>query len=154
MSALRLGSDGSYGIAPPLRTNQRLSENAICRTVFVTAFFVLSTLYHVRAQKSNVFLRKILFFIIPTKTPYPSHQKLGKLPVDKRSGLWLNVIYILYKDFDGKFAPIGCSREPAVGVSRCGRFARSDSRVGPANSTLSSGARLPPLRDRTCWSLK
>ena len=41
----------------------------------------------------------------------------------------------------------GSSREPAVGVSRCGRHQRSDSRVGSVNElAFSNGTRLPPLK--------
>ena len=46
-------------------------------------------------------------------------------------------------------------REPAGGASRCGQLKRSDSRVGSVKGHgLSNGTRFPPLRDRTCWSLK
>ena len=41
-----------------------------------------------------------------------------------------------------------CLRESAVGVSRCGRFGRSPSRVGLINAQASNKARLPPLQGR------
>ena len=44
--------------------------------------------------------------------------------------------HILIKDADGKLAFPGCSREPAVGVSRCGKSWRSDSRVGSVNEPV------------------
>ena len=68
-----------------------------------------------------------LFFPFPTISFRPSDEKTENLPVDKQAGLWLNDICIYPKDNDGKFAPFGCSREPADGVSRCGRIERSDS---------------------------
>ena len=36
-------------------TNRQLSGRVLTQTVFVTAFFVLPILYHVRGKKSNVF---------------------------------------------------------------------------------------------------
>ena len=41
------------------------------------------------------------------------------------------------KDIDGKFALFESSREPAVGVSRCGSAGQSDSRVGSVNAAAS-----------------
>ena len=61
--------------------------------------------------------------------------EMDKMPVDKCAGLWLNGSNI-FKDCDGKFALMGCSREPAVGVSRCGKSWRSDSRVGSVNEQM------------------
>ncbi len=58
LSALRLGSDGCSAGLFPAFTIRRLSENAPCRTVFVIAFSILPILYHVRREKSNVFLLK------------------------------------------------------------------------------------------------
>ena len=55
---------------------------------------------------------------------------------------------------DGNRVPFGCSREPAVGVSRCRRTGCSGSRAGFVNTPVSNEARLPALRDRTCWSLR
>jgi hypothetical protein len=52
-----------------------------------------------------------------------------RLLVDKTACLWLNEYNKIGKDNDGKLAFTERSREPAVGVSRCGRFWRSDSRV-------------------------
>ena len=81
---------------------------------------------------------------------------MAYLYVDKPGGVWFNDTCTYLKDSDGKFAPFGCSREPAAGVSRCGRIERSDSRVGSVNEAkaFSNGTRFPPLRDRTCQSLK
>ena len=119
-SALRLGSDGSRGCILLPFTNRQLSERALTRTVFVTAFFLLPILYHVHVKKSNVFLQKI-HFLFPVQNPIASVPKnLEKLPVDKRGSLWLNDIRIYHKDIDGNPASFGCSREPAAGVSRCG----------------------------------
>ena len=58
-SMLRLGSDGSDGGKLLPFTNRQLSENLRFRTVFVTAFEILTTLYHVFPKKSNVFITKI-----------------------------------------------------------------------------------------------
>ena len=63
LSTLRLGSDGYTGNGLPSFTNRRLSENRVCRTVFVTAFSILLILYHVREKKSNVFSMYTDFFI-------------------------------------------------------------------------------------------
>jgi len=49
--------------------------------------------------------------------------RVQKKSVDKQTVVWLNMHYQIPKDFDGKSAPVGCFREPAVGVSRCGRQA-------------------------------
>ena len=57
-SVFRLRSDGSCGCILSSFTNRRLSERRRNRTVFVTAFFILSILYHVRDKKSNVFILK------------------------------------------------------------------------------------------------
>ena len=48
--------------------------------------------------------------------------KLGKLPVDKALCLWFNDKRIHGKDNDGKILPSERSREPAAGVSRCGKL--------------------------------
>ena len=82
-----------------------------------------------------------------TKQPCIRLPKIGKLPVDKRGCLWLNYRNAYLKDKDGKFAFYGCSREPAVGASRCGSSRQSDSRVGSVNAPVgvSNGTRLPPL---------
>ena len=62
-----------------------------------------------------------------------SYIKIYSGKVDKRGCLWLNDIHTYDKDSDGKFAFFGSFREPAGGVSRCGREAQSDSRVGSVN---------------------
>ena len=46
---------------------------------------------------------------------------MRKVPVDKPPGLWFNDIRTYIKDIDGNLPSFECSREPAVGVSRCGR---------------------------------
>ena len=48
--------------------------------------------------------------------------KLGNLPVDKALCLWFNDKRIYGKDNDGKILPSERSREPAAGVSRCGKL--------------------------------
>ena len=45
-------------------------------------------------------------------------------------------------------------REPAVGASRWEGNGQSDSWVGFVKAKVSNETRFPPLRDRTCWSLK
>ena len=57
-----------------------------------------------------------------------------------------NVYNRIEKDFDGKFAITESCREPAVGASRCGKFWRSDSRVGLVNAYVSNEIRFPPLQ--------
>jgi hypothetical protein len=79
---------------------------------------------------SNAFSGKKKGLCISAKKAGDKKGKLGNYTVDKRLCLWFNDIHIQHKDIDGKFAFFGSSREPAGGVSRCGRFQRSDSRVG------------------------
>ena len=62
-----------------------------------------------------------------TKMQSIREEKLGKLPVDKGERLWFNYRSPYDKDVDGNLAPFESSREPAVGVSRCGRFGQSAS---------------------------
>ena len=54
---------GLMGSGLTAYTKRRLSENPGCPTVFVTAFFVFPKLYHVRAEKSNVFVTKSGLFL-------------------------------------------------------------------------------------------
>ena len=56
----RSGSEvmGLMGSGPAACTKRRLSEDPGCPTVFVAAFLVFPILYHVRAEKSNVFVTK------------------------------------------------------------------------------------------------
>ena len=89
-SALRLGRDGYLEGCLLARTCRQLSEKHTLLTVFVKAFGNMSILYHVRAQKSNVFLRRTKIFLGCQKT------------IDKFTDLCLNVTN-MDKDFDGKF---------------------------------------------------
>ena len=49
---------GLVGVGMSARTKRRLSENPNGPTVFVAAFFLFPIVYHVRQEKSNVFLTK------------------------------------------------------------------------------------------------
>ena len=60
------------------------------------------------------------FFLFSTKNNYVSYINMRKVPVDKTARLWFNDIRTYLKDIDGNLPSFGCSREPAVGVSRCG----------------------------------
>jgi hypothetical protein len=71
----QLGSDGSDGVWLPAFTNRWLSTNRNCRSVFVTAFLVLPTLYHVHLEKSNDFLGKNHIFAISQILPRPAVKK-------------------------------------------------------------------------------
>ena len=84
------------------------------------SFFRIADTVACPLQKVKCFSFKESFFISATIIPFFGIEKMENLPVDKRCGLWLNDICIYPKDNDGKLAPSGCSREPAVGVSRCG----------------------------------
>jgi hypothetical protein len=76
------------------------------RTVFVTAFFCIAVTLTRPLRKVKCFHTKELKFLFTTKThPFPP-QKMGKLPVDKRSGLWLNDICTYVKDNDGNSFPL------------------------------------------------
>ena len=54
------GSDvmGLWGVRIPARTKRRLSENPNGPTVFVAAFLLFVIVFHVRQEKSNVFVTK------------------------------------------------------------------------------------------------
>jgi len=68
---LQLGSDGSDGCTLLPFTNRQLSEKVRFRTVFVTAFEILTTLYHVFPKKSNVFMTKICIFFRTLSYNFP-----------------------------------------------------------------------------------
>ena len=65
---------------------------------------------------------QIQLFAIGTISQLLHGAKMAYLYVDKPGGLWFNDTCTYLKDSDGKFAPFGCSREPAAGVSRCGKI--------------------------------
>ena len=146
-SALRLGSDGSTGGRLLPFTNRQLSENLRFRTVFVTAFFVLPTLYHVRQQKSNVFLSKRHFFLSAQFPGPPLSKKCENCPLTNGVVCGKMTSVHMKKTLTENSFLSRSSREPAGGASRCGWRKRSDSRVGSVNErSFSNGTRLPPLQ--------
>ena len=107
------------------------SLKAPYRTVFVTAFFCIAVIIQCPSQKVKCFHGREL---------YNFRYAFGGVFVQNRkkrffgSFLLTNLRFRVYngynqiqKDNDGKFAFRSSSREPAVGVSRCGIFWRSDS---------------------------
>ena len=132
-SMLQLRSDGSDGVWLPALTNRWLSANRNCRTVFVTAFSILTILYHVRSKKSNVFMTKIpvIFRYLSWIFPKPKFSYFNELTNAFVYGLMTPVHKT--KTLTENSPLFRSSREPAAGVSRCGRLSRSDSRVGSVN---------------------
>ena len=154
-SALRLGSDGSYGCILLPRTNRQLSGRTRFRTVFVTAFFVLPILYHVRVKKSNVFLAKMHNFFLPQKQAFHPAEKHKNCLLTNRPVCALMAFIHSIKTLTEilLFSEVPESRR----LVRAGADERmqSASRVGPVNGASSvMGPGGPRYRDRTCWSLK
>ena len=132
-SILRLGSDGSDGFPLPAYTNRWLSANRNCRTVFVTAFEILTTLYHVFPKKSNVFIIKIFLFFCTAFIQFYKGKNTVFQELTNRQVCGLMTSVHITKTLTENLLLHGGYREPAVGVSRCGQRKQSDSWVGSVN---------------------
>ena len=154
-SILQLGSDGSYGCTLLPFTNRQFSEKVRFRTVFVTAFEILTTLYHVFKQKSNVFITKISKNSQTISCIFPKEKNILFRELTNVFVCALMTSVHKTKTLTENLLLPRSSREPAVGASRCGGLKRSDSRVGSVNSSsLVMEPGCHRYQDRTCWSLK
>ena len=94
----------------PMAPFRQLAPNAdslgsrFCRTVFVVAFYILATFYHVFDEKSNVFLAKILDFFTDLFVDISQECIFPFGAIDKRPTLCFNTTIHIAKDIDGKLA--------------------------------------------------
>ena len=119
LSVLRLRRDGSLDSGNAGFHQPPALWRSYCLTVFVSAFFILRILYHVRREKSNVF---------PAKTAGEKKRKIVQLfplTLGRVYGLMSHILD--RKTLTENLSYPGRSREPAVGVSRRERIGRSGS---------------------------
>ena len=102
-------------------------------TVFVTAFEILTTLYHVFPKKSNVFIVKNPLFFCTAFVQFYKGKKTDYQELTKRTVCDLMTSVHITKTLTENSFLQRSSREPAVGASRCGQLKQSDSRVGSVN---------------------